>query len=522
MLFLKKDPLFADFFQNPPFGFLTRNEMYGKIVWYVRFLVYIKKKQMKESVFMKISKKLAIVLASLVLCLVVVVSLAAVFAGNSKQRTTEEKEEAFSPSIKEEELESPSISPEPSPSVSKEEEPSKSIVEEQTLVQVWYYDNTRLGVADARHSHEEVLEKAFSLLGTPYQPSHELTLKEEYCTDPSLSLELAAKRIAQLVKAEYSEGWALYINNVLTAIAHSEETLRQALNAFLEDYSEQEGGKSVLRGLTYQSGYIAKNNEFLSGNEIVALLTLCADEESEKLTGVDYGKIDTFLNSHEQPVVEPIVITEEVLQIEELISFSTVNREDASMYVGEKKLYQAGKNGTRLVSYTVVYENGVEVSRTRTGSSVLEEAVDEIYLVGALPEGSATGTLMWPTSAGRISSYYGYRYLFNEYKLHGGIDIAISTGTPLYAADGGTVEIAGDLGNTYGTYVVIDHGNGMKTLYAHMSKLSVKKGDLVNKGDLIGKSGATGRVTGPHLHFEVRIDGSRVNPSKYLPSEKER
>ncbi|MBQ7847521.1 MAG: peptidoglycan DD-metalloendopeptidase family protein [Clostridia bacterium] len=470
---------------------------------------------------MKISKKLAIVLAALVLCLVSVVSVLAVCFGNSKNQTTEEGS-APSPSFKEEIESSSPITEVPSPSVSKEEEPEESITQEQTMVPVWYYGNTRLGVADARHSHEEVLEKALSLLGTPYQPSEELTLKEEYCTDPSLSLELAAKRIAQLVKAEYSEGWALYINNVLTAIAESEETLRQALNAFLEDYSEQEGGKSVLRGLTYQNGYIAKNNEFLSGNEIVALLTLCADAESEKLAGVDYGKIDSFLNNHEQPVVEPIVITEEVIEIEEIIKFSTVDRADKSMYVGEKKLYQAGKNGKRLVSYTVVYENGVEVSRTRTGSSMLEEAVDEIYLVGALPEGSATGTLMWPTTEGRISSYYGYRYLFNEYKLHGGLDIAISTGTPLYAADGGTVEIAGDLGNTYGTYVVIDHGNGMKTLYAHMSKLSVKKGDLVNKGDLIGKSGATGRVTGPHLHFEVRIDGSRVNPSKYLPSEKER
>ncbi len=471
---------------------------------------------------MKISKKLAIVLASLVLCLVVVVSLAAVFAGNSKQQTTEEKEEVFSPSIKEEELESPSISPEPSPSVSKEEEPSKSIVEEQTLVQVWYYDNTRLGVAGKLHSKEEVLEKALSLLGAPYEISGELTLKEEYCTDPSLSLELAAKRIAQLVKAGYGEGWALYINNVLTAIAENEAILKEALNTFLENYGEKEGGTSVLRGLSYRNGYVAKNEEFLSGKEIVALLSLCADEESEKLENVDYGKIDSFLNSHEQPVVAPIVITEGVVELEAVIPFSTINRADKSMYEGDKKLYQAGKAGKKLISYTVVYENGVEVSRSENGSKVLEAAVDEIYLVGALPQGSATGTLMWPTSAGRISSYYGYRYLFNEYKLHGGLDIAISTGTPLYAADGGTVEIAGDLGNTYGTYVVINHGNGMKTLYAHMSKLSVKKGDLVNKGDLIGKSGATGRVTGPHLHFEVRIDGSRVNPSKYLPSEKER
>jgi murein DD-endopeptidase MepM/ murein hydrolase activator NlpD len=79
---------------------------------------------------------------------------------------------------------------------------------------------------------------------------------------------------------------------------------------------------------------------------------------------------------------------------------------------------------------------------------------------------------------------------------------------------------AGDAGNTYGIYVIIDHGNGMRTLYAHMSKVSVKKGDLVNQGDLIGKSGATGRVTGPHLHFEVRVDGARLDPEKYLPTKR--
>ncbi len=123
---------------------------------------------------------------------------------------------------------------------------------------------------------------------------------------------------------------------------------------------------------------------------------------------------------------------------------------------------------------------------------------------------------LWPTS-GRISSYFGTRsdpFNFTE-KKHEGIDIAAAKGTSIKAAADGTVTYSDTNGN-YGECVIINHGNGISTLYGHASKLLVKVGQKVKKGDLIAKVGNTGRSTGPHLHFEVRVNGTQVNPLDYL------
>ena len=100
-------------------------------------------------------------------------------------------------------------------------------------------------------------------------------------------------------------------------------------------------------------------------------------------------------------------------------------------------------------------------------------------------------------------------------KRHYGLDIANKTGTPLYAADSGTVESAG-WGAGYGYNIVIDHGGGKKTRYAHMSKFYVEKGAKVSKGMPIGEMGSTGWSTGPHIHFEVIINGKKYNPLNYI------
>ncbi len=127
-----------------------------------------------------------------------------------------------------------------------------------------------------------------------------------------------------------------------------------------------------------------------------------------------------------------------------------------------------------------------------------------------------TGRLIMPVN-GRISSPFGYRVhpIFQVRKLHTGIDISASSGTPIKAADSGVVVQAGWRGG-YGQAVVISHGDGIATLYAHQSKILVGVGDRVEKGDVIGKVGSTGYSTGPHLHFEVRVNGSPVDPMRYL------
>ena len=98
---------------------------------------------------------------------------------------------------------------------------------------------------------------------------------------------------------------------------------------------------------------------------------------------------------------------------------------------------------------------------------------------------------------------------------HRGLDIATSTGTPIKAAAGGTVTVAG-WNNSYGYMVKVSHGNGVETVYAHCSKLLVSRGQSVSQGQIIAKIGSTGNSSGPHLHFEVRINGTLYNPQNYI------
>ncbi|MGI5972050.1 MAG: M23 family metallopeptidase, partial [Oscillospiraceae bacterium] len=102
------------------------------------------------------------------------------------------------------------------------------------------------------------------------------------------------------------------------------------------------------------------------------------------------------------------------------------------------------------------------------------------------------------------------------YKFHTGVDIGASYGAKILAADDGTVITAGYNSGGYGNYVVISHGNGLTTLYGHMSSYAVSNGQNVSKGDVIGYVGSTGRSTGPHLHFEVRQSGQYIDPMSYF------
>jgi murein DD-endopeptidase MepM/ murein hydrolase activator NlpD len=139
-----------------------------------------------------------------------------------------------------------------------------------------------------------------------------------------------------------------------------------------------------------------------------------------------------------------------------------------------------------------------QIAQSRTGARITPDA-------GAV---TATGSFVWPAS-GRITQ----GYLF----YHKAIDIANRAAGPILAADSGTVVVAGWVDNSgYGNRVMVDHGNGNVTLYAHMSVVQVKVGQRVNRGDILGQMGSTGRSTGIHLHFEVRNGGVQQNPMNYL------
>ena len=131
---------------------------------------------------------------------------------------------------------------------------------------------------------------------------------------------------------------------------------------------------------------------------------------------------------------------------------------------------------------------------------------------------TATGTYIWPLPGYSPGSAYGWRMhpIFNEMRFHAGEDIGAPSGTPILAADSGVATVIPDNGNGYGNYIMINHGGGRVTLYAHMSSFAVSGGASVSQGQVIGYVGSTGNSTGPHLHFEVRVNGATTDPKQYF------
>lgn len=152
----------------------------------------------------------------------------------------------------------------------------------------------------------------------------------------------------------------------------------------------------------------------------------------------------------------------------------------------------------------------------------LERALDELEgqsrrVAGlVLSRGSGKGKLIWPVT-GAVVSNFGMRYhpILGYARMHTGVDIGAPMGAPVAAAASGTVAFAGWSGG-YGNFIVIDHGDGLATAYAHLSRIGVSRGQFVSQGQIIGNVGSTGLSTGPHLHFEVRVNGSPVDPMQYF------
>ena len=237
--------------------------------------------------------------------------------------------------------------------------------------------------------------------------------------------------------------------------------------------------------------------------------------------GVDINKlmIGQELNIKETiPVLS--VRTVESVSYTESVAPSVEEVEDDSMYEGETKVLQAGVNGQNLVTADVTYLNGTEESRNITSTTVVSEPVTKVVAVGTKerPTWLPTGNFIWPVY-GHITSSFGYRSIFGSYSYHSGLDIATSYGTAIVASDGGTVVFAGRATGSYWSYgnlVIIDHGNGIQTYYAHCSSVLVSAGDKVYQGQTIARVGSTGRSTGNHCHFEVKVNGTSQNPYSYL------
>ena len=263
---------------------------------------------------------------------------------------------------------------------------------------------------------------------------------------------------------------------------------------------------------------------FISNQDIIKQ---AADYDSKLIAEVE--ELKTSLESEKQEVEKVKVEKEE--KNNELLKLKAQKEQKAANLTDEQKELEK-----KLSEYKAQAEKYAELERQAIAKekAAKEEAARQAAAKKAAANNTSSnsssssnqtvtnpytgGKLGWPCpSSSRITSPYGYRVLFGVRDFHTGIDIGAGMGQNIVAAESGTVILANYGWNGgYGNYIIINHGNGITTRYAHASQLYVSAGQSVSKGQVIAAIGTTGNSTGPHLHFEVRVNGAHTNPLNYL------
>lgn len=197
--------------------------------------------------------------------------------------------------------------------------------------------------------------------------------------------------------------------------------------------------------------------------------------------------------------------------VSEVIPFETITENDSNLYIGDSVTVVTGKEGSLLISHETTYENGAEKSDRITSQKIALQPVTQVVRIGTKQKNVLQSGLTYPLK-GTLSSPFGSRWG----TVHEGIDLAVPEGTPVKAAECGTVAYVSENAGGYGKFIRIDHGYGIETAYAHLSRINVSVGQSVSKNTVIALSGNTGRSTGPHLHFEILQSGNPIDPLKYL------
>lgn len=347
---------------------------------------------------------------------------------------------------------------------------------------------------------------------------------------------------------EITEASGLYVDGVFYGAVEDAAPIRALLDSMLDQYRT---GSENERVDFVQDVELSKGLYLLSSlvepEEMEAVLT--SEVEGEVTYTVVEGDAPTLISQKmdipysqlkalNPGIEESLLVGQEVL-ISNQVNFLTVKRTvtevyeedipfgteevvDANYAKGYQAVRSSGVLGKRLVTADVVYVNGLEEDRTEVDSVVLKEPVDQVVTVGTAEPiqvlssssgGSAAGSsssFIWPVDGGHVTCG------INGYWGHTGMDIGANRGTVIRAAASGTVVKAVRQYYAYGIHVKISHGNGIYTLYAHMSQLAVSYGDYVQQGQIIGYVGQTGNAYGNHCHFEIIINGRFMDPAKYI------
>lgn len=367
--------------------------------------------------------------------------------------------------------------------------------------------------------------------------------------------QLADKMLSS-VDAEISFAYGMYIGGSFYGALESKDRVEQTLDDLLDVY--REGGDETVEfesKITYEPGlYLTES--IVSEDSIIKLITTkktvaayytvvdgdsplgvisklgMSEEELAKLNpdfSLDCSLYigDKLLITQEEPFLAVAVTRTETY--EEKTAYDTEYVDDSTHYQGSSTIIQEGEKGVERVTANVSYINGVETRRKVLDRETISDPTPEIIALGTkeiptgvtatIPQNRPVGQFIWPvggSDGGQISEMmYGYGGYYN----HGGIDIVAPYGTPIFAAESGTVILA-QWYYGYGNCVMIQHDSGIVTVYGHSSYLHVTQGQRVTAGELIADVGSTGQSTANHCHFEVRINGVQMNPINYLPYHK--
>lgn len=352
----------------------------------------------------------------------------------------------------------------------------------------------------------------------------------------------ATKSISENIEIPIT-AYSLKVNDKTLAVMTSDDEIRAVLSAIkknaVKDFADAKAqfvekveileGLHMRNELTDKEGLQSILNEksevttthTIKKNETRASIAkyygITVDELEKQNPTIKESKIKTgdelTIKYKKSPISIKFTVTETKTKI---VKFEKETVKDDKLSTSYKKVTTEGKNGEIKTTSQVTYVDGRAISENVLGEEIISEVVNEVTTVGTNDNPTASlGKFSWPLpNYDIITSEFGPRWGTN----HNGLDISGSDvyGADIVASDGGTVILAQEDNSGYGRYVIIDHGNGYQTLYGHCSELCVSAGDKVSAGQKIAEVGSTGYSTGPHLHFEIIDNGTKIDPYPFL------
>ncbi|MBN8236452.1 peptidoglycan DD-metalloendopeptidase family protein [Halobacillus kuroshimensis] len=392
-----------------------------------------------------------------------------------------------------------------------------TVYAEQSMQTVYHVqmDGREIGTV----TEKAVVQDELEALVKQKEEQHEdwnLTVAEDITFKPERVFSVEADEGQVLERLEQDVSYAVeavqvQVNGQSIAYLPEAGDVEEVMETLKAEYVNDEGGSEEE---DVSAGETELENVYVNG--VIDYAPVQAAPSSintveETVDRIQTGNLSEQVSlSSGEPLVD-VIVTEQEREAEMIAHKVEVRNTDA-LYEGETEIHQEGQDGKRETLIQTVTENGETTEEEVLEEEVVEDPVTQVVLKGTKPSPSTgSGNFVWPAVGGVITSKQGERWG----RYHKGIDIAGVSDLTIKAADHGKVTEAG-YQESFGNKVVIDHGNGYETLYAHLSSIDVQVGDTVQQGEKIGDMGTTGHSTGVHLHFEVHKDGGLENPLSHV------